>query len=169
MLKNRIIGIFLLLLLLASCRQKEEVICYGTPTNDLMKLLDEEGYQLRIYPSVHEALQKAPKQAGVLLLSKSYPREGVKLDEADQKIIKEKSLRVFMEFPQCVGTTEWVTTDTLELERIVVCDSLNSLLPSMSLLSFQRCIMKQTPNPVANPLLVAAKVAGFNEAVYRSR
>ena len=30
MLKNRIIGIFLLLLLLASCRQKEEVICYGT-------------------------------------------------------------------------------------------------------------------------------------------
>ena len=29
-----------------------------------MKLLDEEGYQLRIYPSVHEALQKAPKQAG---------------------------------------------------------------------------------------------------------
>lgn len=83
MLKNRIIGIFLLLLLLASCRQKEEVICYGTPTNDLMKLLDEEGYQLRIYPSVHEALQKAPKQAGVLLLSKSYPREGVKLDKAD--------------------------------------------------------------------------------------
>ena len=57
-----------------------------------------EGYQLRIYPSVHEALQKAPKQAGVLLLSKSYPREGVKLDEADQKIIKEKSLRVFMGF-----------------------------------------------------------------------
>ena len=40
MLKNRIIGIFLLLLLLASCRQKEEVICYGTPTNDLMKLLE---------------------------------------------------------------------------------------------------------------------------------
>ncbi|UVQ23671.1 hypothetical protein NXX60_06505 [Bacteroides thetaiotaomicron] len=62
--------------------RREEVICYGTPTNDLMKLLDEEGYQLRIYPSVHEALQKAPKQAGVLLLSKSYPREGVKLDEA---------------------------------------------------------------------------------------
>lgn len=73
-----------------SCQQKEEVICYGTPTNDLIKLLDEEGYRLRIYSSVHEALQKAPKQAGVLLLSESYPREGVKLDTADQKIIKEK-------------------------------------------------------------------------------
>ena len=166
MLKNRIIGIFILLLLFFSCQQKEEVICYGTPTNDLIKLLDEEGYRLRIYSSVHEALQKAPKQAGVLLLSESYPREGVKLDTADQKIIKEKSLRVFMEFPQCVGATEWVTADTLELERIVVCDSLNSLLPSMSLLSFQRCIMKQTPDPIANPLLVAAKVAGFNDAVY---
>lgn len=68
-----------------SCQQKEEVICYGTPTNDLIKLLDEEGYRLRIYSSVHEALQKAPKQAGVLLLSESYPREGVKLDTADQK------------------------------------------------------------------------------------
>ena len=96
MLKNRIIGIFILLLLFFSCQQKEEVICYGTPTNDLIKLLDEEGYRLRIYSSVHEALQKAPKQAGVLLLSESYPREGVKLDTADQKIIKEKSLRVFM-------------------------------------------------------------------------
>ena len=62
MLKNRIIGIFILLLLLFSCQQKEEVICYGTPTNDLIKLLDEEGYRLRIYSSVHEALQKAPNR-----------------------------------------------------------------------------------------------------------
>ncbi|MCS2194147.1 hypothetical protein NXW20_00110 [Bacteroides faecis] len=26
--------------------------------------------------------------------------------------------------------------------------------------------MKQTPDPIANPLLVAAKVAGFNDVVY---
>ena len=61
MLKNRIIGIFILLLLFFSCQQKEEVICYGTPTNDLIKLLDEEGYRLRIYSSVHEALHKGGK------------------------------------------------------------------------------------------------------------
>lgn len=67
MLKNRIIGIFLLLLLLASCRQKEEVICYGTPTNDLMKLLDEEGYQLRIYPSVHERYRKPQNRRRIII------------------------------------------------------------------------------------------------------
>lgn len=166
MLKKQITGIFFLLFLLVSCQQKEEIICYGTPTNDLTKLLNEEGYQLRIYPSVHEALQKAPQGAGVLLLSEAYPAKGVILGEADKKIIEEKSLRVFMEFPQYVGTTEWAKADTLELERIVVCDSLNSSLPSMSLLSFQRCIMKVAPDSITNPLLVAAKVVGFNNAVY---
>ena len=75
-------------------------------------------------------------------------------------------MRVLVEFPQRIGTTDSSKSDTLNLERIVVCDSINTELPFMSLLSFNRCILKETSDSINHPILVAAKVAGFDKAVY---
>ena len=166
MLNIRIIYICCLILTFASCKMKDEITCYGGSDSDLVQLLEKEGYTLKFYPSVSEALQNAPEKSGVLLLSDSYPVKGTSISQEDESLIEAKSLRVLVEFPQRIGTTDSSKSDTLNLERIVVCDSINTELPFMSLLSFNRCILKETSDSINHPILVAAKVAGFDKAVY---
>ena len=144
MLNIRIIYICCLILTFASCKMKDEITCYGGSDSDLVQLLEKEGYTLKFYPSVSEALQNAPEKSGVLLLSDSYPVKGTSISQEDESLIEAKSLRVLVEFPQRIGTTDSSKSDTLNLERIVVCDSINTELPFMSLLSFNRCILKET-------------------------
>ena len=169
MLNIRIIYICCLILTFASCKMKDEITCYGGSDSDLVQLLEKEGYTLKFYPSVSEALQNAPEKSGVLLLSDSYPVKGTSISQEDESLIEAKSLRVLVEFPQRIGTTDSSKSDTLNLERIVVCDSINTELPFMSLLSFNRCILKETSDSINHPILVAAKVAGFDKAVYGLR
>lgn len=166
MQKLRILYVLCFILAFASCKMRNEIICYGNPDSDLVQLLKEEGYILKFYSSVSEALQNAPEKSSILLLSDLYPVEGTIISTDDEELIKTKSLRVFVEFPQKIGISENIKSDTLNLERIVVCDSINSILPSMSLLSFNRCILKDIGDSIDNPILVAAKVAGFDKAVY---
>ena len=166
MLKLRILYVLCLILTFASCKRRDEIICYGNPNSDLTQVLKKEGYTLKFYSSVSEALQNAPRKSSILLLSDLYPTEGTIINTDDENLINAKSLRVLVEFPQKIGKLENTKSDTLNLERIVVCDSINSTLPSMSLLSFNKCILKKISDSIANPILVAAKVAGFDKAVY---
>ena len=154
MLNIRIIYICCLILTFASCKMKDEITCYGGSDSDLVQLLEKEGYTLKFYPSVSEALQNAPEKSGVLLLSDSYPVKGTSISQEDESLIEAKSLRVLVEFPQRIGTTDSSKSDTLNLERIVVCDSINTELPFMSLLSFNRCILKETSDSIIRYLLL---------------
>lgn len=54
----------------------------------------------------------------------------------------------------------------MELERIVACDSLTPQLPKMALMAFHRCVVKEMKETPDSTYLVAAKVAGFDMAVY---
>lgn len=165
--KLRIISILFFCLFLFSCGvKKEKIVCYGDAHSNLAQLLTDEGYQLHFCTSVTEALQNASKQAPVLLLCPSYPEQGTVVTSEDLALIQSKSLRVFMDFPQQIGEHLCVKTDTMELERIVVCDSLTPQLPSMALMAFHRCVLKELDQTPDSTYLVAAKVAGFDKAVY---
>lgn len=164
--KFKFIRYILLAILITSCHSKKEIICFGDKDGDLPQLLIKEGYKLTFYPTVTEALNNASENTGVLLLSEYYPQIGVTLTLEDNAIIDKKNLRVFVEFPEQIEETKKRQCDTLDLERIVVCDSLSPLLPKMCLLSFNRCVSNHLDDSISSPLLVAAKVAGFNDAVY---
>lgn len=138
--------------------------------NDLLKRLVSENFKLHLFGSVEEAVDAAPENSGLLVLSGGYPEKGVTLDE---KIIDKsvrKSLKVFIEYPDQIGNYSLTGRDTLDLERIVVCDSLADELAPMDLLSFNRCVVSEYDTDLSdkfsNPLMVAAKVAGFDTAVY---
>ena len=100
------------------------------------------------------------------MLCPSYPEQGTVVTSEDLALIQSKSLRVFMDFPQQIGEHLCVKTDTMELERIVVCDSLTPQLPSMALMAFHRCVLKELDLTPDSTYLVAARVAGFDKAVY---
>ena len=165
--KLGIISFLFSCLFLFSCgTNKEKIVCYGDAKSNLAQLLTDEGYQLQFCSSVAEAIQKAPEQSPVLLLAPSYPEKGTVVTSEDLNLIQSKALRVFMDYPQQIGKNMCVKTDTMVLERVVVCDSLTPQLPAMSLMCFHRCILKEFDQAPDSTYLVAAKVAGFDNAVY---
>ena len=165
--KLGIISFLFSCLFLFSCgTKKEKIVCYGDAKSNLAQLLTDEGYQLQFCSSVAGAIQKAPEQSPVLLLAPSYPEKGTVVTSEDLNLIQSKALRVFMDYPQQIGENMCVKTDTMVLERVVVCDSLTSQLPAMSLMCFHRCILKEFDQAPDSTYLVAAKVAGFDNAVY---
>ena len=165
--KLGIISFLFSCLFLFSCgTKKDKIVCYGDAKSNLAQLLIDEGYQLQFCSSVAEAIQKAPEQSPVLLLAPSYPEKGTVVTSEDLNLIQSKALRVFMDYPQQIGENMCVKTDTMVLERVVVCDSLTPQLPAMSLMCFHRCILKEFDQAPDSTYLVAAKVAGFDNAVY---
>ena len=165
----RQIGILTILctcLMLMSCSAGNKIMCMGNPHSDLAQLLEKEGYHLQYCASVSEVLEKAPKRSGVLLLNTTYPEQGIVLTTNDMDVIKTKSLRVLVEFPQQLGENVCVKTNTMELERVVACDSLTPQLPKMSLMDFHSCVVKEMKDTPDSTYIVVAKVAGFDKAVY---
>ena len=165
----RQIGILTILctcLILMSCSAGNKIMCMGNPHSDLAQLLEKEGYHLQYCASVSEVLEKAPKRSGVLLLNTTYPEQGIVLTTNDLDVIKTKSLRVLVEFPQQLGENVCVKTNTMELERVVACDSLTPQLPKMSLMDFHSCVVKKMKDTPDSTYIVVAKVAGFDKAVY---
>ena len=101
----------------------------------------------------------------LLVIAGDYPEKGTVLTEEEIQQIGQKNLKVLIEFPEQIGSRKRTGQTTLDLERIVVCDSISPRLDKMSLLSFNRCVVNEL-GVAPNPILVAAKVAGFDKAVY---
>lgn len=149
----------------ASCTSYEVTVAGVDGSNDLVRQLESEGFDVRIFPTVRQAMDGAEENSGVLVLSGKYPEGGgLGLSEEDLALASRKNLRVFAEFPEKLGSVASAGMDTLDLERIVVCDSISPELPAMSLLAFNKCILQSYDSD--SPVIVAAKVAGFDTAVY---
>ena len=178
------LGVFItliLLLTLASCSrgdfycvvsrcnesQENMLTC---ASNDLLARLSEENYRIHLFSTVEDAFENAPENAGVMILSGDYPSEGTIITEDNIALATKKALKVFVEYPDQFGKIRAVAKDTLDLERIVVCDSLSSVLCPMDLLTFNKCVVNVYEQDAFggsfDTLIVAAKVAGFNKAEY---
>lgn len=153
---------WLLLFALPGCRQADTVYCCAGGENDLLSLLEDEGYRVVRKDDVQRVLEQAPESSAVLLLSAGYPKRAQALTPAQRALIREKRLRVFAEYATLSDTVP--QPDTIAFERVVVVDSLSPELRPMDLLSVNRgwYIRQQADHP----LMVIAKVAGFDTAVY---
>lgn len=140
------------------------VACCGD--NDFVNLLQQEGVKVKSCPGITHALQSAPQGSGVMILSEVSPQSGAVLGKEEIAIIKAKELKVYLECPIVYGDATLSSRDTLQLERIVVADSLRPELPALGLLSFNKAILRNIPVKSDSTLLLAAKVAGFDSAVY---
>ncbi len=155
--------------------------------NDLVKLLNEERFKIKESSTVSEALEAAKPGSAVILVAGGYPDTPLELTEKDLGAIKEKGLKVFAEFAvagpstpstnsgtggstgsptgQCSGTEE-VSSGTGEIgvERVVVTKQIGEGLKPMDLLTINRAVYVKAE--AADPLMVIARVAGFDTAVF---
>ncbi len=155
------------LILLASANPPRPVIAFcGSSTNDLFRQLKKEGIPFKHYTNVSLAVANATAGTGLIITADEYPAKRLAISPADLERAAEKKLRLYIEYPDSL---EEINNDTAvfvgTLERAVVTtDKFGKQLEKMSLLGINDCHV--IPISVKQPLLVLAKVAGFDKADY---
>jgi hypothetical protein len=141
--------------LLFSCRE----------SNDLYRVASSCCSSLKRFDRPQEALAAARNGDGVLLLADEYPVRTLALDSGVYELARRKKLRLYVEFPSFVPGVKQDSVQGIQFERGVVTSSMFG-----AQLSPMRIVMipdaRYIPMSSANPLLVLAKVAGFDEALY---
>ena len=156
------------------------VLCCGQE-NDLFRVLRDNGIAVRCVESPALAVEDAPSGGGgKLILADDYPRSPVSISLGVFQKATEKKLRLYVEFPQSLPGREVGHPRAGANERAVVAtDSPLPLgegqgvrvsaffgpdLPPLRILGINALWL--TPVKAENSLLVAARVAGVDRAVY---
>ena len=126
-------------------------------------LLSARGVQYDVVESVDQALTGLGRGDGLIITAPLYPSSGASVSPGQWKLLKKKGVRVFVEFPSVLPGGAVPSIYQAEWERGVVTDA--SLgLPEMSVLGMGGCHIMKTE--ARKPLMVLAKVAGFDTAVF---
>ncbi|GAA4315919.1 hypothetical protein [Compostibacter hankyongensis] len=137
---------------------------YGNPQNDLYRLLQREGFRVRLYPTPDAAVGAAPDNSGVFIVGARYPAVDLvnKISASLMNKAAKKHLRLYIEYPAAFPGLD-IPSAPLEthLERGVVTSSVLGL-PQLSLLGIHNSYV--LPVKAADPMLVLAKVVGVDRA-----
>ncbi|MGX5819789.1 hypothetical protein ACWKWU_16450 [Chitinophaga lutea] len=150
----------------ATYGKDKEIIFCGSAGNDLYHLLEKERYTLKRFNTAAEGVTAASTGAALIIVADGYPASRVMVDAAVLQAAKRKKLKVYLEYPQSAEGLN-ATGDVLhtQLERGVVTSRVfGSTLPPMSIMGINDCYV--VPVKADEPLIVLAKVAGFDKAEY---
>ena len=157
------------LLVLSICPflvQARDLVFCGDDDNDFLKLLKSQSIPCSIVSDPHEAVRSARPGSGVFISAAGYPDLRTEIGPDDYRLAKSRNLRLFVEYPSSIpGQNPVGETYHGKFERAVITsDIFGEDLPQMSVLTVNDCSIIRTE--VADPLVVYAKVAGFDKAEY---
>lgn len=133
--------------------------------NDVYRLLAVAEFRVARFDSPAEAVSAAPAEGSVLVMADGYPDVQASLDEEVFQTAAEKNLRMYVEFPTRVPGMALGAPRSTRWERAVVtADFFGNELAEGRILAIHGC--RYVPVDAANPLLVMARVAGFDRAVF---
>jgi hypothetical protein len=133
--------------------------------NDLYRVVTGSGYKCPRFDAASEAIEKAERGSAVLILADGYPETRTNVDAAVFDAAANKGVRLFVEYPAAIPKIEIGKARGTVWERAVVSsDAFGDKLPKMHILSISGC--RFIPVKAADPLMVIARVAGFDTAVY---
>lgn len=133
--------------------------------NDLFQALVRGGASPRRFGSPDRAIDGAEEGAGVLVLADGYPTTRTPLRLELLQKAREKRLRLYVEYPQAHPGLEFGEPRGTRWERAVVASDAEAVgLPKMHILALHDC--RFLPVQAVDPILVLARVAGFDSAVY---
>jgi hypothetical protein len=159
-------GLFAVLLF-SSCNEQKVLHIYGVQDNDLVKILEEQKIKVELYSNVLNAAKSARRGEGVLILADNYPKSQVDVDEQLFQIIEEKELRAYIEFPSGIPGVSLGKIEKAKAERAVVNSAFFGGFPdSLSILGINGLHYISTPSGINKAHIVAAKVAGFDSAIF---
>ena len=131
--------------------------------NDLYSILAKSGCPR--YDTPAEAVDHAAPGSAVLILADRYPDTTIRVDPSLLDQAAGKNLKLFVEYPESIPGLEIGPPQHTTWERAVVSsDSFGDSLPKLRILMIHDC--RFVPTTAENPSLVAARVAGFDTAVF---
>ncbi len=135
------------------------------PSNDLFRVVSDSGYKCSRFTEPARAIEQAKPGTAVLVLADDYPDRRVEMDMSLYRSAAEKGIRLYVEYPSMVPGVELGSPQSTEWERGVVAnDSLGEKLAKLHILAISGC--RFLPAKAADPMLVIARVAGFDKAVF---
>ena len=136
------------------------------PGNDLYRVYAAAaGRAAPRFDSAREAVDHAAAGSGVLILAEGYPDKTTTLDESVFKAAERKQLRLYVEYPSMLPNAQVGPPRGTSAERAVVAsDFFGPGLGKPQILAING--LHFVSIAANNPHLVAAKVAGFDTAVF---
>ncbi len=133
--------------------------------NDLYRTLSDNGFDCVRFDSPAVALAEVPRRAALLILADGYPGRTTRLASEQFERAREKTLRLYVEYPAWLPGLTVEAPRRLQIERAVItADFFGPKLSAMRLMAINGKYV--TPVDVAESHIVAARVAGFDQAVY---
>lgn len=158
--------LILVVSMIFSCKQSGDVISiYSNEDNDLLQLIKQSGQEYQRYDEVASAIEECDQNGILLILAKNYPSEKTTLPANFYKTVKEKQLKVYLEFPDLLeeGTTGDIKPTKKE-RLVVTSDFFGDIQPKMTILDAGLYAFVEVPERASH--LKGANVAGFDKAVY---
>lgn len=144
----------------------QRIVVRGDADNDLLRVLEGSGrFAIDRCATAADALRRAPSGAAVMILADGYPQRTTPIDAALLDAAREKQLRLYVEYPSSLPGVEVERPVEAHVERAVVSsDFFGEALGKLSIASING--LHYVPVEVASSHLVAARVAGFDRAVF---
>lgn len=157
-----------LFILVFGCGSPQDPVLYISGDNDgkLSHWLASEGFAIQNITDPATSIHELPVEASLLIFAPGYPQQKVDLSEGFFQAAKEKNIKLYLEYPLWVPEIS-VEQDVIQtrLERgVVTSDVFGTDLPPMKILGINDCHV--IPSNAKDPLIVLAKVAGFDDAPY---
>lgn len=160
-----LISLLLATLPLAAAAGPLPLVFRCAPDNDLYRVLSAGGQQYQRYASATEAVNKAPRGAGVLILADDYPEGLTPVSAEVFEQAARKKLRLYVEYPSELPGLAVGAARTVAWERAVVAsDAFAPALEKLRILGIHKVRFLPVALPEAD--IVMARVAGFDKAVY---
>ncbi len=136
--------------------------------NDLFRAVKAGGTPCIRYDTVGTALKKTPAGEGVLILSGGYPLTPTDVPAVLFDRAKEKKLRLFVEYPASLPGLSLGTPVKTHVERVVVTSGFfGAELKKLRIAAANGLhYLPLVSGAIPQPHLVAARVAGFDHAIY---
>jgi hypothetical protein len=135
--------------------------------NDVYRVVVGAGGNPARFAEPDEAIAAAADGSAVLLLADGYPSATVRVEPKSWERAREKRLRLYVEYSQSVPGVESGPAKSAVWERAVVAsDALPKPLTRHRLLTAHGCAFLPVTGQVEAPLLVLARVAGYDSAVF---
>ena len=162
-----LLSLSFILLLSFGCSEKRIVMHIScSPSSDLFQVLVKgEYFDIRRHDSPMEAVRHAKSGGGVIILADEYPSNTVGIPNELFEMAHKKKLKIYLEYPSFLPGMDVGEAVTTKLERAVINSSFFEGTPdSLQILSING--LTYLPTEVKESHMVAAKVAGFDHAMF---
>lgn len=169
MSRSLLFTIFLIFNTACFLQAKNHIFLYGDSASELVKLLSNNGIEITQLENLNsKTINELPSESSIIIAADDYPSRRVSISGDVYEAIRNKpSIRLYIEYPESFPNENYNPHEIFvgELERgVVTSDFFGEELPNMSLLGINKCHL--LPIKHHNPLIVLAKVAGFDKAEY---